>query len=296
MGYGSYSYEAHRAITSSRKGKSASAVFTQSIMHPSMDPKGVRYRESRDNEEHPNSLGIVFALDISGSMSSIPVDIACNQLPGFMKLLTDCQVADPQVLFMALTDISGDGRPLQVGQFETTAELMDQWLTRCSLKGGGTELYELAMHFAAKHTAMDCWEQRKKKGYYFITGDEPTDRTLTSSVVKKWLGTDIQDTPLQAVVDDLKKTYEPFFLIPDPGRAGSVEKFWREFLGDRTIVLETPDDTCAAAAGLVALGEGNVKDLGELEARLIEAGSKPERAKAVVRALTPWANSSERPS
>jgi hypothetical protein len=28
MGYGSYSYEAHQAITSSRAGQSASAVFT----------------------------------------------------------------------------------------------------------------------------------------------------------------------------------------------------------------------------------------------------------------------------
>ncbi len=296
MGYGSYSYEAHQAITSSRKGKTAGAVFTQSVMHPSMDPMGVRYREARDNDEHPNSLGIVFALDISGSMSSIPVDIACNQLPGFMKLLTDCDVADPQVLFMALTDIQGDGRPLQVGQFETTAELMDQWLTRCSLKGGGNELYELAMHFAAQHTAMDCWEQRQKKGYYFITMDEPTSPMLRAGDVKRFLGTDIQDTSLQAVVDDLKKTYEPFFLIPDPGRAGSVEQFWRTTLGDRTIVLESPADTCAAAAGLVALGEGNVKSLDELEERLMAAGSAPERAKAVVRALTKWANSSERPS
>lgn len=296
MGYGSYSYDAHQALTRARAGQSADAVFTQATMHPSMDPMGVRFRESRDSAEHPNSLGIVFALDISGSMARIPVAIACEQMPGFMKLLEDCKVADPQVLFMAFTDLQYDGRPLQVGQFETTAELMDQWLTRCSLKGGGIELYELAMYFAAHHTAMDCWERRQKKGYCFITGDEPTDETLLASIVKKFIGADVQDTPLQGVVADLKKTFEPFFLIPDPGRAKTILEFWRRYLGDRTIVLESPDDTCAAAAGLVALGEGSVSGLDELRVRLVEAGSSAKRAQAVVNALRGWADSSERAS
>ena len=44
MGYGSYSYEAHQAITSSREGKSAQAVFTSTVVDPKMDPKGVRFR------------------------------------------------------------------------------------------------------------------------------------------------------------------------------------------------------------------------------------------------------------
>jgi hypothetical protein len=294
MGYGSYSYEAHKAITSERKGKASADVFRQdAVLHPSMDPHGVRYRESRDSEDNPSSLGIVFALDISGSMANIPVQIACEQLPSFMKLLGDCGVSDPQVLFVAFTDLQGDGRPLQVGQFETTAELMDQWLTRCSLKGGGDELYELAMHFIANHTAMDCWERRQHKGYCFITGDEPTSTVLRASVVTQFLGSDIQDTPLEVVVSQLKNTYEPFFLIPDPGRAASVADFWRTYLGDRTIVLEQPADTCAAAAALVALGEG-ATTISELGDRLAAAGIAAQRARAVVDALTPWSQSSER--
>jgi len=288
MGYGSYSYEAHKAITKGRKGKTAAAVFKGTKVDPGMDPKGVKFRESRDSDDNPNSLGIVFALDISGSMSSIPVQIATEQLPGFMKLLTDCDVPDPQVLFLALTDVSGDGRPLQVGQFETTAELMDQWLTRCSLKGGGNELYELALHFCARHTAMDCWEQRQKKGYLFMTGDEPANTTLSASVVKQWLGTDIQDMPLQGVVDEVKKTFHPFFVIPDQRRGQNVAGFWREYLGDYVVVLDDPVDTCAASAALVALGEDRVT-LGDLEAKLVAAETPKERAAAVVKAVRPWA-------
>ena len=287
MGYGSYSYEAHQAITSSRAGQSAAAVFKGTVVDPKMDPKGVKYRESRDSKDNPDSLGIVFALDISGSMSSIPVDIATKQLPGFMKLLTDAKVASPQVLFAALTDVTGDGRPLQVGQFETTAELMDQWLTRCSLKGGGDELYELAFHFFARHTAMDCWEKRQRKGYLFMTGDEPSNTTLSGALVKRWLGTDQQDMTLEAVIADVRRTFHPFFIAPDRKRGAGVSAFWKPYLGDSFIVLDDPADTCAAAAGLVALGEGAVSGLAQLEASLTASGNT--RAKQVVEALRPWA-------
>jgi len=289
MGYGSYSYEAHRAITKSRQGQTAAAVFSSGGVDPAMDPLGVKFRECRDSKENPNSLGIVFALDISGSMSNIPVQIATDQLPGFMKLLTDCDVADPQVLFMALTDVQRDGRPLQVGQFETTAELMDQWLTRCTLRGGGDELYELALHFVARHTAMDCWEQRQKKGYLFMTGDEPANTTLSGALVKKFIGTEVQDMPLEGVVQEVRRTFEPFFLIPDERRARQAGGFWRKYLGESVICLEDPIDTCAASAALVALGEGAVSGLEELERKLIEAGTPPERARAVGKAVRPWA-------
>ena len=70
MGYGAYSYTSHQALTKSRKGKSAQSVFTQSRIHPSMNPYGVMARESRDSADNPNSLAIVFSLDISGSMGS----------------------------------------------------------------------------------------------------------------------------------------------------------------------------------------------------------------------------------
>jgi hypothetical protein len=287
MGYGSYSYEAHQAITSSRAGQSAAVVFTGTVVDPKMDPKGVKYRESRDNRDNPNSLGIVFALDISGSMASIPVDIATRQLPGFMKLLTDTKVASPQVLFAALTDVQGDGRPLQVGQFETTAELIDRWLTKCSLEGGGDELYELAFHFFARHTAMDCFEKRQRKGYLFMTGDEPANTTLSGALVKKWFGSDQQDTPLAAVIADVRRTFHPFFIAPDRKRGAGVSAFWTPYLAESFIVLEDPADTCAAAAGLVALGEGAVTGLAQLEASLAKSGNT--RAKQVVEALRPWA-------
>ncbi len=305
MGYGSYSYEAHRALTSARSGQSTQAVFSQTAIHPTMNPYGVTWRESRDSEEHPESLSLIFALDVSGSMGAIPELLAREELPGFMKLLTDCKIASPQVLFMAFTDHEYDGRPLQVGQFETTGELMDQWLTRCSLRGGGErapqyekntrearESYDLAFHFAAHHTAIDCWEKRQKKGYLLMTGDEPPYPGLRGEVVQHVMGTDVMDRSMKGVIDQAREKYEPFFLVPDPGRFKSIEASWRKVLGDRVIEMADPRDTCAVAAGLVALGEGAVKDLDDLGSVLDQADNK--RVEQVVAALTGWWSCDER--
>src|SRR5437870_13721200 len=123
MGYGNYSEEAHRALLDQRQSVPVEAIFKQRHCHPLMNPKGARVRESRDSAEHPESLGIVFALDVTGSMGRIPVLLATKELPKFMNVLTSCSVRYAQVLFMAVGDATSDRVPLQVGQFETTAEL-----------------------------------------------------------------------------------------------------------------------------------------------------------------------------
>lgn len=305
MGYGAYSYEAHAALTTARAGQSTQQVFSQTTVHPSMNPLGVKARESRDSDEHPRSLSIVFALDVSGSMGTIPALLAQKELPGFMKALTECKIESPQVLFMAFTDHECDGRPLQVGQFETTAELMDQWLTRCSLAGGGEpvpsyagntqkyfESYDLALHFAARHTAIDCWQKRKKKGYLFVTGDEPPYEQMRSEVVQHVLGTTVADMPLADVVAAVKESYEPFFLVPDAKRFASIQAAWEPYLGDRVIEMQSPSDTTAVAAGLVALGEGTVADVEELAAILGRVDAA--RGAAAKQALARWAASPER--
>src|ERR1044071_7699007 len=118
MGRGNYSVAAHEALLKGRANIPVQQVFKQAQCHPLMNPKGVRLRESRDSADHPQSLGIVFALDVTGSMGKIPKLLATEELPAFMKILLACQVRDPQLLFMAVGDAISDNAPLQVGQFE----------------------------------------------------------------------------------------------------------------------------------------------------------------------------------
>jgi len=293
VGYGAYSYEAHHALTTARASKPAQRVFQQRECHPLMNPRGIRARESRDSDEHPNSLAIAFALDVTGSMGEIPEALAKRELPGFMLLLEKFGVADPQLLFMAVGDAVGDRAPLQVGQFESTAELIDQWLTWSWLEGGGGageyESYELAMYFASRHLSMDCFEKRKRRGYLFLTGDEKPFPRLSRHTVEEVCGDEIDtDPPTRAVVQELQQSMTPFFLIPDLSRRSDAERTWRDLLGDHVICLEHPDDTCIVAAALVALNEG-LLNLDEIAAHIAEHAK--DRVGRVARALMPFAAS-----
>jgi len=294
MGNGNYSIAAHEALLRNRTSIPVEQVFKQTQCHPLMDPKGVKVRESRDGPDHPESQGIVFALDVSGSMGEIPKLMATQQLPNFMKVLMGCQIRDPQVLFMAIGNATSDAAPLQVGQFESTAELMDQWLTWTYLEGrggGAGESYDLGFYFLATHTEMDCMVKRNKKGYLFMTGDEEPFPALSKHIVEGIIGDKLDiDIPLEEVVAEVQKSYVPFFIIPDRARARRCERRWRDVLGDHVLCLESPVDVCYVAAGAILLYEKRVADINELATQLSDAGMPSSRRGPVATSLIPLAN------
>ena len=294
MGSGNYSIAAHEALLRGRSSIPAQQVFKQAKCHPLMNPNGVRLRESPDGSDHPDSLGVVFALDVTGSMGEIPKIMATQQLPVFMKTLVDCKIPDTQLLFMAVGDAISDNAPLQVGQFESTAELMDQWLTWSYLEGGGggtgQESYELGMYFLAMHTEMDCMVKRKKRGYLFITGDELPYPKLSKHVVDTVIGDRLDDDlSCEEIVAELQKTFIPFFVIPDRARAKRCERRWRDLIGDHVLCLEAPSDVCFVTAGAILLSEGRVSDFQELTDILTGAGMPANRRNQVIQSLTPFA-------
>lgn len=293
MGHGSYSSAAHAALLADRANASHDEVFAQRNCHPLMSPLGLTVRESRDSDDHPNSLAIVFALDVTGSMGDIPHQLATATLPQFMSLLTACKVEDPQLMFMAIGDANSDHAALQVGQFESTAELMDQWLTWTYIEGGGggtgEESYELAFYVAAEHTEADCWAKRGKKGYLFLTGDEHPYPVVSRNHVTGLLGSRLdQDVPIEEVIAAAAENYHLFFLIPDLQRRRRCQARWRELLGDHVICMEQPEDTSAVAAAIVALTERKLANTNDLAQALAGQGMPQDRVSAVIRAVTPY--------
>ena len=294
MGYGNYSQAAHAALTAGRAHKGGAEIFAQRQCHPLMNPKGLKVRECRDSSDHPNSLGIAFALDVTGSMGDIPRLLATKELPNFMKLLTACGVAHPQLMFMAIGDANSDQAALQVGQFESTAELMDQWLTWSYLEGGGggtgEESYDLAFYMAAQHTDMDNWVKRKQKGYLFLTGDERPYPSVSRHQIEALVGEKLdEDIPLEEVIAAAAETFHVFFLIPDLGRRQRCEPRWRQLLGNHTICMESPADTCAVAAAIVGLTEKLIPDLDVLARILSANGFDRQHVGSTVRALQDYA-------
>ena len=178
MGSGRWSTDVYDAAARFRAASGASAFAYSdggaTQVHPALDPRGVM-RESRDSAEHPESLAIAVLFDVTGSMRGVPRALQAK-LPQLLGLLLrKGYVEHPQIMFGAIGDATCDRAPLQVGQFESDNR-MDDDLGRILLEGGGggqkTESYELAMYFMARHTAIDCFDKRGRRGYLFIIGDE----------------------------------------------------------------------------------------------------------------------------
>jgi len=292
MGYGSYSASAHRALLETRTELATGQVFSQSSCHPLMNPHGVRLRESRDSPDHPNSVGVIFALDVSASMGDIPHELATKTLPTFMETVLGV-LPDAQVMFMAFGNAFADKSPLQVGQFESEATSMDRWLSMIHVESGGGglgESYDLALYFASRHTALDCYEKRQKKGYLFMTGDEPGFASLLPSTIATTLGTTLPEPILgHDMVSEVQKRFHTFFLVPDPGRAAQ-SRVWVGWLHERCIILDRPSDAALCAALLIAIEEREVVDRASILAFATErSGSDTALAERLTQAVLPFA-------
>lgn len=283
MGSGIWSTDVYSAAASYRAAKGASAfAYSDSgarSAHPDLDPHKVALRESRDSDEHPNSLAVAVLFDVTGSMRGVPRTLQ-TKLPDLLGLLLRKGYAtDPQILFGAIGDATCDRAPLQVGQFESDNR-MDEHLGRILLEGGGggqmSESYELAMYFMARHTSIDCFEKRGRRGYLFIIGDELPYPQVKRREVERVIGERLRrDIPTKDLVAELTRIYDVYYILPaGSSYAGDsrVLAAWRELLGQNVLELDDLDAVCETIALTVGLGEDAI-DLREGLDDLDEIGS-----------------------
>lgn len=260
-------------------------------VHPTLDPMGVKFRESRDNDEHPTSLAIATILDVTGSMLDIPVTLQ-KKLPELHGLLVRKGYVDhPQLLFGAIGDATCDTLPLQIGQFESDNR-MDENLENLVLEGGGggqkKESYELGMYFIARHTDIDSWNKRRHKGYLFMIGDEMAYPQVKRDEVRKIIGDILtQNIPTPAIAAELKTRYEPYFILPKNASYGGdreVLDSWKRLFGQNVLELEDPEAVCETIALQIGINEGRT-DLDEGVKTLEELGVPRSTRLAVRKAL-----------
>ncbi|WP_432827095.1 hypothetical protein [Dactylosporangium sp. CA-092794] len=283
MGSGSWSTDVYDAADRYRRATGTSAfAYSDSgarTVHTALDPKGITARESRDSDEHPESVAIAVLFDVTGSMGSVP-RVLQQKLPQLLGLLLrKGYVTDPQILFGAIGDATCDRAPLQIGQFESDNRL-DEDLSRFVLEGGGggqmTESYELAMYFMARHTSIDCFEKRGRRGYLFIIGDEQAYQRVKPREVQAVIGDRLgEPIALRAIVDEVRRAWDTYYILPaGSSYAGNAEilDFWRDLLGQNVIALDDLDAVCETIALTVGLGEDSI-DLDEGLADLDDVGS-----------------------
>lgn len=263
MGYHKWSDDAYSNLSSSYASKSADEIFSKSA-DKDMLPKDVKIRESRDSDDHPESLAVMVFLDVTGSMGRIPDAIAHSKLGVLMKTIIDNGVKDPQILFGAIGDHHTDTTPLQIGQFESGTDELDKWLTSVYIEQGGggqdRESYLLAWLIAGRHTSIDCFEKRNTKGFLFTIGDEASWDVLNADALKKILGynesEELTDVQLLEEAQRLYNVYHIHINEADHRDSSYVIGYWQKMLGERLIILNDYNAVCETISTLIAVQHG----------------------------------------
>ena len=171
-------------------------------------------RECVDSEEHPKTIPVILALDVTGSMGGAAEAVA-KQLGDIMEDLYQ-KITDVEFCIMAIGDLSYDGAPIQMGQFESDVRIADQ-LGKVYFEGGGGgnkfESYTAAWYMGARHTKLDCWN-RGKKGIIITMGDEPLNPYLPAKELSKVLGYTVQgDIDTKELYEEVTEKYDVYHII-----------------------------------------------------------------------------------
>lgn len=268
-------------------GYSQEAQHTHKI-HPNLDPLRINRKpagilESRDSAEHPQSNAVMVCFDVTGSNIKNAIK-AQKKLPNLMELLTK-YLPDPQVAVAANDDFNYVGRNcIQISDYESDIRIDEHirnvWLVG---QGGGNsgESYDLLMYAAARKTALDCFERRNRKGYFFMYADEPIFNQVDRHQVKEVFNDDIPtDIPIAAMIQELGEHYYPFVFWPSNSPlTGSRDQYVQLFGEDAVFTLQHPDLICELIGSIVGLNEDRVTPE-TLETDLVAVGvDGPDLAK-----------------
>lgn len=270
MGSGSFDAGAYRAFSHSTAGKATDDIYSSRSINASLNPKGIKLRESRDSADNPQSTPIIVAIDVTGSMGMIADVIAREGLGVLFKEILDRKpITDPHLMFMAIGDANHDSAPLQVSQFEADNRIVEQ-LTQIYLEHGGGgnsfESYNLPWYFAAKHTEHDSLIKRAKRGYLFTIGDEEAPADLTRDQIKRFIGDDQErEVSTEEMLAEVKRGYDVFHIIIEQGdharaHLDRVVSSWTKLLGQHVIRLADYKKLAETIVSTIEVVEGRDAD------------------------------------
>ena len=271
MGHGSWTARAYStyASTTGYTDKSVHEVFSSRAVNKALNPFGVTVRESRDSDEHPNSIPIILGLDVTGSMGIYAHEIAVTHLPKLMNGILET-VTDPQIMFMAIDDVHAcSPAALQASQFESDIRILEQ-LREVYLVGGGggnrSESYDLTWYFAGNRTVIDSFEKRGQHGFLFTFGDEEAPyQIVTAEQLKSVFGPGeyTSMTPEQ-MLKQAQEMYQVFHIVIEQGShyqryPAEVRSSWTNLMGSNVLFLK--DSVYLSDLVLATIEIANGKDI-----------------------------------
>ena len=223
-------------------------MFKSNTLDPALNPENV-IRECCDTDEHPNTIPVILALDVTGSMGQTAVEVA-KKLNVIMTKLYE-EVADVEFMIMGIGDLACDSVPIQASQFESDiriAEQLDKIYFEFGGGGNSYESYTAAWYFGSRHTKLDCLK-RGKKGIIITMGDEQLNPYLPingrSCGLAKATGDNLQaDIETKDLYEEVVKKFDVYHLDVKHGRRwgeDQIEKSFKRYLDDRHFRRVTMD-------------------------------------------------------
>lgn len=282
MGNGTWTTSSYSAYTTSSRGLSAdefavSNDFTAQTMYTArrlaseLNPKNVM-RECCDSDEHPYTLPVILALDVTGSMGGAAMKVAQKLNEIMTNLYNDESIKDIEFCVMGIGDLAYDDAPVQISQFESDIRIAEQ-LDKVYFEAGGGgnkyESYSAAWYMGLLHCSLDCWD-RGRKGIIITMGDElpnpylPKERL--ASVTGDKLQDDIETTEL---LKEVKEKYDVYHIAVNDSETSykmyqswyDEDSKWRELLGANYYVA-TLNDLATVIVNIIKNRETSIVNSG----------------------------------
>ena len=241
--YADYSVSKGRSYdhnTGRVKGQSYDATY----LNEALNPRKFQIRECANSDEHPNTIPVILALDVTGSMGE-----ACHEtaaaLGTIMKNLYN-KFKDVEFCIMGIGDLAYDDAPIQMSQFESDiriAEALDKLWMEHGGGGNSYESYTAAWYMGLYRTKLDCYDKQGRKGIIITMGDEPLNpylpvdgyhglnRTINESIEN--------DIDTQELYNKAREKFDIFHIAVDSpmdcyrGYKDQIEKSFGQVLGNR---------------------------------------------------------------
>ena len=199
-------------------------MYRESRIHEDLNPLNI-IRECCEDEEHPHTLPVILALDVTGSMGEAAMEVAGKLNEVMLEILK--LEADVEFCVMGIGDLECDRSPIQMSQFESDIRIAKH-LDKIWFEGGGGgnsyESYTAAWYMGARHTRLDCWK-RGKKGIIITMGDEPLNPHLPKNSLSAVTGDGLQaDVMTDSLYKEATELYDIYHINVLHGHGRWFEK------------------------------------------------------------------------
>lgn len=242
-------------------------VYHSMMLNEQLNPKNV-IRECCNSEEHPNTIPVILALDVTGSMGD-----ACQETAEALGVIMEQlykKFKDIEIMVMGIGDLAYDKAPIQISQFESDVRIAE-WLDKIYMEHGGGgnsyESYTAAWYMGLRHTKLDAYDKQGRKGIIITMGDEPLNPYLPEFELSNVTGDSLQgDIETKDLFKEASEKFDIYHIAVDSPQdsysfyAKRIKESFGNLLGQRLMIStigKLGDTICDCIANSVENGNSS---------------------------------------